>query len=230
MKKIARGLEPFSRWRSNNPLRFWPRTGEFVTAVRYKTVRTALVAACSLASLTAQGDPQPTCKMCPAAYISNDELQAYLKRGIANNIVDQQVRAVDVGKSNVDVAMVYRGKLTAPGEVAEHDFVSEVYHIINGSATLVTGPDLVDKKRRPADANNVKMLNGPGNGAASIRNGVAHQLKPGDVIVIPAGTGHWFTKIDDHISYLMIRVDPDKVTPLKDEAASKADLQKPRQP
>ena len=193
-----------------------------------KKIASGLAAtACCLASLGAQGDPQPTCKMCPAYYIGHDELGAYLQRGIANNIVDQQVRAVDVGKSNVDVAMVYRGKLTAPGEVAEHDFVSEVYHIIDGAATLVTGPDLVDKKRRPADASNVKMLNGPGNGASSIRNGVAHQLKPGDVIVIPAGTGHWFTKIDDHISYLMIRVDPDKVTPLKDEAASKADLQKP---
>src|SRR5688572_32505975 len=40
----------------------------------------------------------------------------------------------------------------------------------------------------------------------------------------PAGTGHWFTKIDDHINYLMIRYDPDKVTPIKDEAASKAYL------
>jgi uncharacterized protein YjlB len=35
----------------------------------------------------------------------------------------------------------------------------------------------------------------------------------GDVVVIPAGTGHQFTKIDDHISYLMVRIDPDKVTP-----------------
>ena len=192
-----------------------------------KTALGLVAAACSLASLMAQGDPQPTCRMCPASYVGNEELQAYLKRAIANNIVDQQVRAVDVGKSNVDVAMVYRGKLTAPGEVAEHDFVSEVYHIIDGAATLVTGPDLADKKRRPADANNVKMLNGPGNGASSIRNGATHQLKAGDVIVIPAGTGHWFTRIDDHISYLMIRVDPDKVTPLKDEAASKADLRKP---
>ena len=91
-----------------------------------KKIASGLAAtACCLASLGAQGDPQPTCKMCPASYISHDELQAYLKRGIANNIVDQQVRAVDIGKSNVDVAMVYRGKLTAPGEVAEHDFVSE---------------------------------------------------------------------------------------------------------
>jgi quercetin dioxygenase-like cupin family protein len=50
-----------------------------------------------------------------------------------------------------------------------------------------------------------------------------HQLKPGDVIVIPAGVGHWFTRIDDHIEYLMVRIDPDKVAPLKD-AVSQADL------
>ena len=103
------------------------------------------------------------------------------------------------------------------------------YHVIDGSATLVTGPDLVDKKRRPADLETVRLFNGPGNNSASIRNGVTHELKPGDVIVIPAGTGHWFTKIDDHITYLMVRIDPDKVTPLRDEAASKAYLAKPKQ-
>ncbi len=108
--------------------------------------------------------------------------------------------------------------------MAEHDLVSEVYHVISGSATLVTGPDLVGKQRRPADNTAVRMLNGPGNNASSIRNGTTHQLKAGDVIVIPAGTGHWFSKIDDQITYLMIRVDPDKVAPLKDEAASKKDL------
>ncbi len=59
---------------------------------------------------------------------------------------------------------------------------------------------------------------------SEVRNGATYQLKAGDVIVIPAGVGHWFTKVDDHIRYLMIRIDPDKVTPLKDEAASKADL------
>src|SRR5207247_3916479 len=105
---------------------------------------------------------------------------------------------------------------------AEYAFVSEVDQAIEGSATLVTGPDLVGKKRRPANLETVRLFNGPGNNAASVRNGVAHELKPGDVIVIPAGTGHWFTKIDDHITYLMVRIDPDKVTPIKDDAASRA--------
>jgi mannose-6-phosphate isomerase-like protein (cupin superfamily) len=170
-------------------------------------------------------DYQPTCNMCPGAYIPNAEIQAYIKRAIANRLTDQQVRQVDIGKANVAVAVVYRGKLNNPqANVAEHDLVSEVYHVIDGSATLVLGPDLVGKERRPASETTVRLLNGPGNNAKSIRNGVTYQLKAGDAVVIPAGTGHQFTKIDDHISYLMVRIDTDKVTPHKTEADSKADL------
>jgi mannose-6-phosphate isomerase-like protein (cupin superfamily) len=171
-------------------------------------------------------ETRPTCNKCPATYIPNEEVQQYVKKAIADKLIDQQIRAVDAGKTNVDVGVVYRGKLEKPAAnaVAEHDKVSEVYHVIDGSATLVTGPDLVDSKRRPADDQAVKMLNGPGSNSASIRNGVTQQLKPGDVVIIPAGTGHWFTKIDDHITYLMVRIDPEKVTPHKDEAASKAYL------
>jgi len=172
---------------------------------------------------------EPTCKNCPGTYISNEELQQYEKRAISDSVLDQQVRAVSVGKSNVAIGFVHRTKLDKPGtaSVAEHDQVSEVYHVISGSATLVTGPDLVDARRRPADNQAVRLLNGPGHNAVSIRNGATHQLKAGDVIIIPAGTGHWFTKIDDHITYLMIRVDPDKVVPLMDENASKAYLKAP---
>jgi mannose-6-phosphate isomerase-like protein (cupin superfamily) len=177
-------------------------------------------------------DPRPTCNMCPGTYIPVDELQAYTKKAIAEKLTDQQVRDIDIGKAHIGIGMVYRGKLDAPApeSVAEHDLVSEVYHIIDGSATLVLGPDLVDTKRRPADLETVRLFNGPGNNSASIRNGVSYQIKAGDVVVIPAGTGHWFTKIDDHISYLMVRIDPDKVTPLRDEAASKAYLQRPARP
>jgi mannose-6-phosphate isomerase-like protein (cupin superfamily) len=184
--------------------------------------RILFLAGCASA-LLAQ-DSRPSCNKCSGTYIASGEIQAYLKRAPADAVVtDQQVRAVDIGKSNVDIGVVYRNK-TAGGAVAEHDLVSEVYHVIDGSATLVLGSDITDLKPRPADDRAVRLLNGPGGNGASIRNGVTYQLKPGDVVIIPAGVGHWFTKIDDHISYLMVRVDPDKVTPLKDEAASKADL------
>jgi mannose-6-phosphate isomerase-like protein (cupin superfamily) len=169
-------------------------------------------------------DTHPSCNKCSGTYITSDEIQAYIKRSPADAVVtDQQVRAVDVGKSNVDIGVVYRNHV-AGGAVAEHDLVSEVYHVIDGSATLVVGSDITDLKRRPADDRAVRLLNGPGGNGTSIRNGATYHLKPGDVVIIPAGVGHWFTKIDDHIAYLMVRVDPDKVTPLKDEAASKADL------
>ncbi len=175
--------------------------------------------------LFAQGT-KPSCNQCPGTYISGEEIQAYLKRVEGTKISDQQVRALDIGKLNVDIGVVYRGKLTAPApqSVAEHALVSEVYHIIDGTATLMTGPDITELKPRAADDRAVRLLNGPGGNGATIRNGVSHQLKAGDVIVIPAGTGHLFTRIDDHIRYLMIRIDPDKVTPHKDEFASKADL------
>src|SRR5579862_4279638 len=142
--------------------------------------------------LTAQS---PTCNKCSATYVSSDEIQTYLQRAKENNLIDQQTRAVDIGKTHIGIGAVYRGHLDKPDVVAEHDLVSEVYHIIDGSATLVTGWDIADLKRRPADLQTVREFNGPGNGGSSIRNGVTYELKAGDVIVIPAGVGHWFTKI-----------------------------------
>ncbi len=194
----------------------------------------ALVAAIGMsAALAAQGDrPNPTCHMCPGTYITAGEIQAYVKKAVAENRIDQQVRDIDIGKSHVGIGVVHRVKLAKPetGAVAEHDFVSEVYHIIEGTATLMLGPDLVNPKARPADLETVRLFNGPGFNSDSIRNGVSYDLKPGDVVVIPAGTGHWFTKIDDHITYLMVRIDPDKKTPLRDETMSNAYLAQPRKP
>jgi len=174
-------------------------------------------------------DPQPTCRLCPGYYIPLSELQSYTKKAIDENLLDQQVRDIDIGKAHVGIGMVHRKKLDAPAKdsVAEHDQVSEVYHIIDGTATLVLGPDIVNRQRRPSTLRTVVEFNGPGNNGSEITNGTTYQLKPGDVVVIPAGTGHLFTKIEDHIDYLMVRIDPDKVTPLKNDAASKSYLSKP---
>jgi mannose-6-phosphate isomerase-like protein (cupin superfamily) len=192
------------------------------------------VVGCFAAWVSAQGkvnptDPQPSCNMCPGTYIPLSELEAYTKKAVQEKLTDQQVRDIEIGKAHVGIGMVYRGKLDkpAPDSVAEHDLVSEVYHVISGSATLVLGPDIANRQRRPATQRTVVEFNGPGHNGSEIRNGVAHQIKTGDVVVIPAGTGHLFTRIDDHINYLMIRIDPDKVTPLKSEAQSKEYLSKP---
>ena len=195
-------------------------------------VLTVMAAAGAAAAVIAQGDPQPTCRMCPGTYIARSEIEAYTQKAVAEKLTDQQVRDVEIGKAHIGIGVVHRGKLAspAPESVAEHDQVSEVYHIIDGTATLMLGPDIVGAKRRPATLETVRLFNGPGSNGSSIRNGVAYDLKAGDVVVIPAGTGHWFTKIDDHIDYLMVRIDPDKVTPLKGEADSKAYLAKPHAP
>ncbi len=174
-------------------------------------------------------DPQPTCTMCPGTYIPLAELEGYANKALAEKLVDQQVRDIDIGKARVGIGMVHRGRLDkpAPDSVAEHDQISEIYHVLSGAATLVLGPDIVNRQRRPATMRTVVEFNGPGNNGSEVRDGIAYEIKAGDVVVIPAGTGHWFTRIEDHIDYLMVRIDPDKVTPLKSEAQSREYLSRP---
>jgi len=187
----------------------------------------------SVSSFSAQQtDPQPTCRMCEGVYLPAAEIQEYWKKAMAEGRVDQQARDVDIGKAHIGIGVVHRTKLDAPGaeSVAEHDLVSEVYYIVSGSGTLKLGPDITNMKRRGADVETVRLFNGPGNNGSEIRNGKTYNLKVGDMVVIPAGTGHQFTKIEDHLSYVMVRIDPDKVTPLMDEAKSKVWLATPRAP
>jgi mannose-6-phosphate isomerase-like protein (cupin superfamily) len=194
---------------------------------KWRIPRNVVIGVAAVVFVLLAQEPKPTCNHCSASYIPKSELDAYIQRALANRIIDQQVRSVDLGRSQVGVGVVTRGKLI-PGsvgaEVAEHEQISEVYYILEGSATLLTGPELVEPKRRPDNLKTVREQNGPGYNSKSIKNPVTTELKAGDMIVIPAGTGHWFTRIDDHITYIMVRIDPDKVVPTKNQAQSEAYL------
>src|SRR5262245_23832379 len=146
-------------------------------------------AALAVVALVAQAkinptDPQPTCNMCPGYYIPLSELQAYTKKALAENLLDQQVRDIEIGKSHVGIGMVHRGKLDKPAanSVAEHDQVSEVYHIIDGTATLMLGPDITNRQRRPATQLTVREFNGPGNNGSELRKRQSYNRQPGDLV------------------------------------------------
>src|SRR6267154_1921713 len=141
-----------------------------------KQIAIGLVGAvCVVAALAAQQkinptDPQPTCNMCPGHYVPLSELPAYTKKANDEGLLDQQVRDIEIGKAHVGIGMVHGRKLGAPAKdsVAERDQVSKVYHIIDGTATLVLGPDITNRQRRPATSH-------PGNNGSEVKNGVAYQ-------------------------------------------------------
>jgi len=184
-----------------------------------------VAAAFAIGRLSAQ-DVEPSCNLCEVDYIPSEEISRYEQAARASGLTDQQVRSIDLGKTNVQIALAHRGPVnaTGPRSVAAHDLVTEVYVVLSGSGTNVAGPRLVDPERRPPDNRAVQFLNGPGTNSVAIEDGKTIELKAGDVFVIPAGTGHQFTKIEDHITYLMVRLDPDKVVPLLDAAGSEAYL------
>ena len=129
--------------------------------------------------------------------------------------VDRQVKIVDIGKSNVAIGILHRDALErtdAPARGIVHSLVTEVYYIYSGGGTLVTGGMLGDRRDIPADSDIVTTLVGE-SFAASSTGGQSRYVSEGDIVVIPGGIFHGWSEIEDHVTYLSIRPDPDKVLP-----------------
>src|SRR5712691_13542653 len=137
----------------------------------------------------------------PAIDIPKADLEATLARAPAAGVMDQQIRVVDIGKYNVAVGVLHRAA-KAKQTAISHSQVTEVYHIIEGAGTFVTGGEMVEPTPSPADGNTVKVLVGPSTGGAAIRGGQTRRVGPGDVIVIPPGVAHWFSGVESDMNYL----------------------------
>jgi mannose-6-phosphate isomerase-like protein (cupin superfamily) len=83
----------------------------------------------------------------------------------------------------------------APGEVEVHAQYEDVMYVMEGSATVVTGGTVVDgKTTAPGEIR-----------GKSIAGGTSYHLAPGDVLVIPAGTPHWFPQVDKLVNYYVVK-------------------------
>ena len=131
---------------------------------------------------------------------------AALKPGVS--VSDRNIALSDAGAYNVAVAFVTRPATQVPsGRALSHDKITEVYYVIRGSGTQVTGV-LADAVKEPGSP-----TIGPGSSSTSpILNGRTTRLGPGEMQIIPPGVGHVWTEIaDGGIDYMIIRVDPERV-------------------
>jgi mannose-6-phosphate isomerase-like protein (cupin superfamily) len=147
-----------------------------------------------------------------ATDVTKADVEVTLKRAPPAGVMDQQIRVVDIGKYNVAVGVLHRAA-TAKQTAIAHAQVTEVYHIIDGSGTFVTGGAIVDATPVPSDSETHKVLVGPSTTGPSVRGGQSRKIGPGDVIVIPPGVPHWFSSVESDMNYLVVRVDADHVLP-----------------
>lgn len=137
----------------------------------------------------------------PATFISKEEHEAVLKKQIAENVVDQPVKLSEVLGGKASVATLHRVKPEASALI--HDYVTETYYILEGSGTFVTGGRLGDAKETDLSKFNAGMSH-----TGTRVGGEARRVKPGDIIIVPAGTPHSFSELDGPISYLVYRFEP----------------------
>jgi glc operon protein GlcG len=91
---------------------------------------------------------------------------------------------------------VQAGRRIAPGEVEIHDSDTDIFYIVEGSGTFVTGGKPVDTR-----------LVSPGETRGKeIVGGEERRLMKGDVIVIPTGVPHWFKEVNGPLLYYVVKV------------------------
>jgi len=127
-----------------------------------------------------------------AIYLTEGELMTTLKEAAKNAPAMHTAPVKNADRYRVNVVQ----RTTPQGAIAHPDG-TEVHHIVDGGGILVTGGTII----RPTAAS------GSGSSGATIDGGVSRHVAKGDVILIPAGTPHWYKDLDGTITYLEVRFD-----------------------
>jgi mannose-6-phosphate isomerase-like protein (cupin superfamily) len=173
-------------------------------------VSTVVLAACIV--LPALASAQVAAPPVNATDVTRSEFMTVLKSMNPDGVSDQQIKVVDVGRYNVAVGILHRsGK--APQNAISHSHVTEIYYVVQGAGTFVTGGVIAGATPSPAGGNTVRVLVGPSTTGTGIQNGQSRRIGPGDVIIVPPGVAHWFSAIEADLDYLVLRVDADHVLP-----------------
>ena len=91
---------------------------------------------------------------------------------------------------------IHASRREGPGMAEIHTRDTDIAYVLQGSATLVTGGTALDVKPTGPEE-----LRGSG-----IQGGETRRLEPGDVVVSPNGTPHWFKEVEAPFLYYVVKV------------------------
>jgi mannose-6-phosphate isomerase-like protein (cupin superfamily) len=158
----------------------------------------ALVATPDVSAQTTNAAPAPA----PAVMVSEADWMATMSRSAANNTLDTKVAETAVKGGVVRVGVIYRSRPETRALV--HQELTEIYMIVKGSGTLVTGGTATDSQP-VSDPPNLGLTP---NFFVTQVGGQVRRVAPGDIIVIPAGLPHRLSEIDGPMSYTIYRFEP----------------------
>jgi glc operon protein GlcG len=148
----------------------------------------------------------------PAADVTAADIQTTLENAIpvAPGIIDTPIRTLDAGGHDVGVAIVDRIRAVNVVAGTIHTGVTEVYTVLKGSGTLVTGGRLIDPQPRGGILATARRngTSGPGFRGAGMEGAVTRRVAAGDIVIVPAGTPHYFSEISESITYTVVRFYP----------------------
>jgi mannose-6-phosphate isomerase-like protein (cupin superfamily) len=141
-----------------------------------------------------------------AVFISKDDFAKAVAARSAGSALGV-VGAVRAGDDRINVDVLRRD---TPDEApVVHHTVTEIYYILDGGGDFATGGTLLDPQPmltngKPSNPASI----GPSDKGTKVSGGAARHVAAGDVVMIPPEVVHGFTRLDGHVTYMVVRVNP----------------------